>query len=54
MPAPASGFYLAPEGASEVADLRGQSGPPVDRFSRGGEEQSEQSFFTRLFASLVE
>jgi len=55
MPVPGSGFYAAPEEASEVADLRGRSGPPVDQFARSGEPPAaEKSFFTRLFASLVE
>lgn len=54
MPTPEGKFMLAPEAASEVADLRGQSGPPVERFSHGWAEPQQKSFFTRLFASLIE
>jgi uncharacterized protein YcbK (DUF882 family) len=54
MPKPASGLLVAPGGASEVADLRGRSGPPVERFTRGGGTQPEEGFLSRLFASLVE
>ncbi len=56
MPKPASELYVAPEGASEVADLRGRSGPPVDRYALGRSDgmPSEQGFFSKLFASLIE
>jgi hypothetical protein len=54
MPTPASEFYVAPEGASEVADLGGRLGPPTERFEPKSEAAGDQSFFTRLFASLVE
>jgi uncharacterized protein YcbK (DUF882 family) len=52
MPTPEGKFLVAPVAASEVADLRGQSGPPVERFSRSWAAAPQQmSFFTRLFAS---
>lgn len=54
MPTPESDLYRAPEAASEVADLHGVSGPPVDRYARGGETPDEDGFFSRLFASLIE
>jgi hypothetical protein len=54
MPKPASGLLVAPEGASAVADLRGQAGPPVDRFTRNGGTQPEEGFLSKLFASLVQ
>ena len=54
MPNPESELYRAPEAASEVADLRGNSGPPADRYARDGETPSEDGFFSRLFASLIE
>ena len=54
MPSPESDLYTAPEAASEVADLRGVSGPPVDRYTREGEIPSDDGFFSRLFASLIE
>ncbi len=54
MPAPASGLFVAPGGASDVADLRGRSGPPVEQFARNGAKQGEAGFLSRLFASLVE
>jgi uncharacterized protein YcbK (DUF882 family) len=65
MPNPQSELYRAPEGAAEVADLRGIAGPPVDRFVRsasasGGEEPArlpsgeQPGFFSKLFASLIE
>src|SRR6185503_4488405 len=65
MPNPESELYRAPEGAAEVADLRGIAGPPVDRYVRsasaeGGEEPSrlpsseQPGFFSKLFASLIE
>jgi uncharacterized protein YcbK (DUF882 family) len=54
MPTPASGLLVAPGGASEVTDLRGRSGPPVERFTRNGGTQPEEGFLSRLFASLVE
>ncbi len=58
MPQPqdANGFYVAPEGASEVSDLRGDSGPPVDHFAqnRDAPSKDEEGFFTKLFASLIE
>jgi uncharacterized protein YcbK (DUF882 family) len=54
MPNPESELYRAPEAASEVANLRGNSGPPADRFTRSSETAGEDSFFSRLFASLIE
>jgi uncharacterized protein YcbK (DUF882 family) len=54
MPVPASGLLVAPSNASDVADLHGQSGPPVERFMRKGGTQPEEGFLSRLFASLVE
>lgn len=54
MPKPEGEFLLAPVAASEVADLRGQSGPPVERFARSWAVPQQKSFFTRLFASLIE
>ena len=54
MPMPEGKFMRAPEAASEVADLRGQSGPPVERFSQSSPAPQQKSFFTRLFASLIE
>lgn len=54
MPTPESELYRAPEAASEVADLRGVSGPPVDRYAHGSGAPNETGFFSRLFASLIE
>jgi hypothetical protein len=54
MPRPASGLYAAPSAASEVADLRGQPSPPVDRFVHIDKPAPQKSFFSKLFASLVE
>jgi len=56
MPTPESELYVAPEAASEVADLRGVSGPPVDRYVRRDATQGDeqQGFFSKLFASLIE
>ncbi len=58
MPKPtnATDLFVAPGAASEVADLRGEAGPPVDRFALAASRQQgkEQGFFTRLFASLIE
>ena len=56
MPTPESELYVAPEAASEVADLRGVSGPPVDRYVRrdSGTGNEQQGFFSKLFASLIE
>jgi hypothetical protein len=54
MPNPELELYRAPEAASDVADLRGNAGPPADRYARGGEAPAEDSFFSRLFASLIE
>jgi uncharacterized protein YcbK (DUF882 family) len=54
MPNPLPGLLVAPAEASEVANLRNQPGPPVERFARSEDAPTEQSFFSRLFASLVE
>jgi hypothetical protein len=54
MPNPESELYKAPEAASEVAGLRGNAGPPADRYARKTETPSEEGFFSRLFASLIE
>jgi uncharacterized protein YcbK (DUF882 family) len=49
-------LFVAPGAASEVADLRGASGPPVDRFATATAEpaREQEGFFTKLFASLIE
>ncbi len=58
MPKPtnATDLFVAPEGAAEVADLRNEAGPPVNRFAPTARhpEGKEQGFFTKLFASLIE
>ncbi len=55
MPSPQSTLYDVPEGAAQVADLRGDSGPPVDRFSRTpAHGDANQGFFSRLIATLIE
>lgn len=55
MPTPAPELMVAPAAASEVADLRGRSGPPVNHFAGGTQPPAgEQGFFSRLFASLIE
>lgn len=65
MPTPESELYRAPEAASEVADLRGVAGPPVDRYVRTAHATSvaqqaaatsgeQPGFFSKLFASLIE
>ena len=54
MPKSTFGLYVPPRDAGAVADLRLQKGPPVERFARTEEGQPEPSFFSRLFASLVE
>jgi uncharacterized protein YcbK (DUF882 family) len=54
MPSPESELYRPPQAASEVADLSNVSGPPVGRYARDGETPSEDGFFSRLFASLIE
>ncbi len=55
-PTQTADLFVAPDAASEVADLRNDSGPPVDRFAPKGGRQNgkEQGFFSRLFASLIE
>jgi len=49
-------LFVAPGAASEVADLRGTAGPPVDRFATASAAapKKEEGFFTKLFASLIE
>ena len=58
MPEPqnAADLYRAPDAASDVADLRGDSGPPVDRFAPATTPRraATEGFFTKLFASLIE
>ncbi len=58
MPEPAHGsdLFVAPGAASEIADLRGEDGPPIDHFSRQTDAKgtSDQGFFSKLFASLIE
>ncbi len=55
-PAAAGGLFVAPGAASEVADLRGEAGPPVNRFTPAvqARRKDNQGFFTKLFASLIE
>jgi uncharacterized protein YcbK (DUF882 family) len=56
MPSPEAELYVAPEAASEVADLRGLPGPPADRFQRRDATPTgeQPGFFSKLFASLIE
>jgi len=56
MPEPenAAELFVAPGAASEVADLRGDAAPPVNRFASPQKSSDEQGFFTKLFASLIE
>ena len=59
MPVPADGgsVYDVPEAAADVvADLSGEAQPPINRFTTAetGAATQEQSFFAKLFASLIE
>ncbi len=55
-PAKSADLFVAPGAASEVADLRNDAGPPVDRFALASRrtDNREQGFFSKLFASLIE
>jgi uncharacterized protein YcbK (DUF882 family) len=52
-PAGAPGLFTAPESVSAVTDLSGTLKLPIDRFEVAG-IPAQESFFSRLFASLVE
>jgi uncharacterized protein YcbK (DUF882 family) len=52
-PAGAPGLFTAPENASAMTDLSGAPKLPIDRFELAG-VPAQESFFSRLFASLVE
>jgi uncharacterized protein YcbK (DUF882 family) len=52
-PGDSEALFVAPEAASDVADLRGEAALPVDRFTTK-QPESDQGFFTKLFASLIE
>jgi hypothetical protein len=54
MPSPQDGLYAAPQASEVTGDLSGVAGPPSDRYVRGTETEAEKSFFSRLFASLIE
>jgi hypothetical protein len=70
MPQPQGDVLVAPEAASDVADLDGDVGPPVDRFApteaapapvappatatASVQRGSDSGFFAKLFTSLVE
>jgi hypothetical protein len=60
MPTPAANaaIYQAPDGAEAISGLSNEPSPPVNRFAtttRALETPAEeQSFFVRLFASLIE
>ena len=57
VPADAGSVYQVPEAATDVvADLGSETQPPINRFTtaEAGPDAGEQSFFARLFASLIE
>jgi uncharacterized protein YcbK (DUF882 family) len=60
MPTPetSAAIYQAPAGAEAVAGLASEPSPPVNRFAAAADAPAapveEQSFFVRLFASLIE